>query len=129
MQETLFPIEDFTGPGIRAVMDGKTCRQCGHRLRACYTTTSPSPSGKGRIAKAIRCAIPTRNWTPASPKSRPKIASLTNPANLSNNMNHEILTTCPNCGHEYDAHLHWLVCPKCGHETPKLQTEQPKTED
>lgn len=32
-------------------------------------------------------------------------------------MNHEIEITCPNCGHEYDAHLHWLVCPKCGHET------------
>lgn len=44
-------------------------------------------------------------------------------------MNHEIYITCPNCGHEYDARLHWLVCPKCGHETPKLQTEQPETED
>ena len=44
-------------------------------------------------------------------------------------MNHEIPTTCPNCGHKYDEHLHWLVCPKCGHETPKLQTEQPETED
>ena len=44
-------------------------------------------------------------------------------------MNHEIPTICPNCGHEYDAHLHWLVCPKCGHETQKLQTEQPETED
>ncbi len=44
-------------------------------------------------------------------------------------MNHEIPTICPNCGHEYDAHLHWLVCPQCGHETPKLQTEQPKTEN
>lgn len=32
-------------------------------------------------------------------------------------MNHEIEITCPNCGHEYDAHLHWLVCPHCGHET------------
>ena len=32
-------------------------------------------------------------------------------------MNHEIEITCPNCGHEYDAHLHWLVCPQCGHET------------
>lgn len=31
--------------------------------------------------------------------------------------NHEIDTICPNCGQEYDAHLHWLVCPKCGHET------------
>lgn len=44
-------------------------------------------------------------------------------------MNHEIPTTCPNCGHEYDAHLHWLVCPKCGHETPKLQTEQTQNHD
>ena len=35
-------------------------------------------------------------------------------------MNHEIEITCPNCGHEYDAHLHWLVCPKCGHETQHL---------
>ncbi len=35
-------------------------------------------------------------------------------------MNHEIPTICPNCGHEYDAHLHWLVCPKCGHETQHL---------
>ena len=33
--------------------------------------------------------------------------------------NHEIPTTCPNCGHEYDAHLHWLVCPECGHETKR----------
>lgn len=31
--------------------------------------------------------------------------------------NHTIDITCPNCGHEYDAHLHWLVCPQCGHET------------
>jgi Zn finger protein HypA/HybF involved in hydrogenase expression len=31
--------------------------------------------------------------------------------------NHTIDITCPNCGHEYDAHLHWLVCPECGHET------------
>lgn len=37
--------------------------------------------------------------------------------------NHEIETICPNCGHEYDARLHWLVCPKCGHETPKVTTE------
>ena len=34
-------------------------------------------------------------------------------------MNHEIPTICPNCGHEYDAHLHWLVCPNCGHETKR----------
>lgn len=26
--------------------------------------------------------------------------------------------TCPNCGHNYDAMIHWLVCPACGHETP-----------
>ncbi len=44
-------------------------------------------------------------------------------------MNHEIEVTCPNCGYEYDAHLHWLVCPKCGHETPKLQTEQTQDHD
>ena len=35
-------------------------------------------------------------------------------------MNHEIPTICPNCGHEYDAHLHWLVCPNCGYETQHL---------
>lgn len=29
-------------------------------------------------------------------------------------VNHEIKTICTNCGHEYDAHLHWLVCPNCG---------------
>ena len=34
--------------------------------------------------------------------------------------NHTIETTCPNCGHEYDAHLHWLVCPNCGHQTERL---------
>lgn len=37
-------------------------------------------------------------------------------------MNHEIEITCPNCGHKYDAHLHWLVCPKCGHETKEART-------
>lgn len=36
-------------------------------------------------------------------------------------MNHEIPTTCPNCGHEYDALMHWLVCPQCGHETSRLR--------
>ena len=35
--------------------------------------------------------------------------------------NHEIDTICPNCGHEYDAHLHWLVCPNCGHETKTIR--------
>lgn len=34
--------------------------------------------------------------------------------------NHETPITCPNCGHEYDAHLHWLVCPECGHETAAI---------
>lgn len=34
--------------------------------------------------------------------------------------NHTIETTCTNCGHEYDAHLHWLVCPRCGHQTERL---------
>ena len=29
-------------------------------------------------------------------------------------MNHEVYIICPNCGHEYDARLHFLVCPKCG---------------
>jgi predicted RNA-binding Zn-ribbon protein involved in translation (DUF1610 family) len=29
-------------------------------------------------------------------------------------MNHEIPFVCPNCGEEYDAHLHWYICPKCG---------------
>ena len=43
--------------------------------------------------------------------------------------NHTIDITCPNCGHEYDARLHWLVCPKCGHETQKLQTEQTQDHD
>ncbi len=41
-------------------------------------------------------------------------------------MNHEIPTTCPNCGHKYDARLHWLVCPKCGHETQQLHTDNSK---
>ena len=41
-------------------------------------------------------------------------------------MNHEIPTICPNCGHEYDAHLHWLVCPNCGHETQQLHTDNSK---
>ena len=36
-------------------------------------------------------------------------------------MNHEIEITCPNCGHEYDAHLHFLVCPNCGHETKTIR--------
>lgn len=38
--------------------------------------------------------------------------------------NHEIPTTCPNCGHEYDAHLHWLVCPQCGHETHDVASNE-----
>lgn len=32
-------------------------------------------------------------------------------------MNEETPIICPNCGHKYDASLHWLVCPNCGHET------------
>ena len=33
-------------------------------------------------------------------------------------MNHEITVTCPHCGCEYDARLHWYVCPQCGFEIP-----------
>lgn len=40
--------------------------------------------------------------------------------------NHTIDIICPNCGHEYDAHLHWLVCPNCGHETQQLHTDNSK---
>lgn len=36
MDGLLFDPIEYTDPGIRAVMDGKTCRQCGHRLRACW---------------------------------------------------------------------------------------------
>ena len=44
-------------------------------------------------------------------------------------MNHEITTVCPNCGHDYDARLHWLVCPRCGHETSRLcDPSQPFTD-
>ena len=38
--------------------------------------------------------------------------------------NHEIDTICPNCGHEYDAHLHWLVCPECGHRTKDVNAQK-----
>ena len=31
MDGLLFDPIEYTDPGIRAVMDGKTCRQCGHR--------------------------------------------------------------------------------------------------
>lgn len=34
-------------------------------------------------------------------------------------MSHEIWEICPNCGQEYDAHLHWFVCPHCGHDSEK----------
>ena len=44
-------------------------------------------------------------------------------------MNHEIPTTCPNCGHKYDARLHWLVCPKCGHETTHTEALGRPVED
>ena len=39
-------------------------------------------------------------------------------------MNHVITITCPNCGHEYDDRLHWLVCPKCGHETKDVSDKE-----
>jgi Zn finger protein HypA/HybF involved in hydrogenase expression len=29
-------------------------------------------------------------------------------------VNHEIPVTCPKCGTEYDARLHWWICPVCG---------------
>ena len=35
-------------------------------------------------------------------------------------MNHEITVTCPMCGEEYDAHLHWTSCPKCGYAREKM---------
>lgn len=41
--------------------------------------------------------------------------------------NHTIYITCPNCGHEYDARLHWLVCPNCGHETQEIESDKPKS--
>ncbi len=44
-------------------------------------------------------------------------------------MNHEIPITCPNCGHEYDARLHWLVCPQCGHETTHTEALGRSIED
>ena len=39
-------------------------------------------------------------------------------------MNHEIEVTCPNCGHEYDARLHFLVCPNCGHDRDEQTNTQ-----
>lgn len=33
MDGLLFDPIEYTDPGIRAVMDGKTCRQCDHRIR------------------------------------------------------------------------------------------------
>ena len=35
-------------------------------------------------------------------------------------MNHEIPVTCPMCGAEYDAHLHFTSCPMCGFDSEKL---------
>lgn len=41
MQETLFPIEDFTDTGIAAkVLKEQTCRQCGNSFR-CSTLAEP----------------------------------------------------------------------------------------
>lgn len=34
-------------------------------------------------------------------------------------MSHEIWETCPQCGEEYDSHLHWFVCPNCGFDSEK----------
>lgn len=34
MQETLFPIEDYTDSEAVRIMQGHTCRQCAHRLTA-----------------------------------------------------------------------------------------------
>lgn len=31
MQETLFPIEDYTDERVRTIMSGHTCRHCAHR--------------------------------------------------------------------------------------------------
>ena len=39
-------------------------------------------------------------------------------------MNHEITVTCPHCGCEYDARLHWYVCPQCGFEIPTDDVKQ-----
>ena len=35
MDGLLFDPVEYTDTEIRAVMEGKTCRQCGHRLRDC----------------------------------------------------------------------------------------------
>lgn len=34
--------------------------------------------------------------------------------------NHCIDVTCPCCGYEYDAHLHWTRCPCCGYDREKV---------
>lgn len=34
--------------------------------------------------------------------------------------NHCIDVTCPVCGHEYDARLHYYRCPVCGYDREKL---------
>lgn len=32
MDGLLFPLEDYTDERIRSIMEGNTCRQCGHRF-------------------------------------------------------------------------------------------------
>lgn len=41
-------------------------------------------------------------------------------------MNHEIPVTCPVCGNEYDARLHYYRCPICGFDREKLSLHRRK---
>ena len=44
MDDLLFDTIEYTDPGIRAVMDGHTCRQCGHRQ-----TSRQGYEGRNRV--------------------------------------------------------------------------------
>lgn len=45
MDGTLFNIEDYTDERVRRIMQGKTCRQCGHRV-----TSHQGYEGRHRVA-------------------------------------------------------------------------------